>query len=134
MGKKMKKEELLVWFIKFSGILEIIFGIIIIAITPLMELLELPNFPFWEWSFGLSLAFMGFLLWFSSKDLERYMIIPVSSIIFRFILSSFELYVALTVPQLFPFLLSGAIYDIISPILTIFLLQRSGYIFKRKSE
>ena len=130
----MKKEELLVWFIKFSGILEIIFGIIIIAITPLMELLELPDFPFWEWSFGLSLAFMGFLLWFSSKDLERYMIIPVSSIIFRFILSGFELYVALTVPQLFPFLLSGAIYDIISPILTIFLLQRSGYIFKRKSE
>ena len=95
-----------------------------------MELLELPNFPFWEWSFGLSLAFMGFLLWFSSKDLKRYIIIPVSSIIFRFIVSGFELYVALTVPQLFPFLLSGAIYDIISPILTIFLLQRSGYIFK----
>jgi hypothetical protein len=128
--KKMKKEDFLVWFIKFSGILEIIFGITIIAITPLMELLELPNFPFWEWSFGLSLAFMGFLLWFSSKDLKRYIIIPVSSIIFRFILSGFELYVALTVPQLFPFLLSGAIYDIISPILTIFLLQRSGYIFK----
>lgn len=128
----MKKEEFLVWFIKFSGILEIFFGITIIAITPLMESLELPNFPFWEWSFGLSLAFMGFLLWFSSKDLERYMIIPVCSIIYRFILSGFELYFALTVPQLFPFLLSGAIYDIISPSLTIYLLQRSGYIFKRK--
>jgi len=126
----MKKEEFLVWFIKFSGILEILFGITIIAITPLMDLLELPNFPFWEWSFGLSLAFLGFLLWFSSKDLERYIIIPVSSIVFRFILSGFELYIALTVPQLFPFLLSGAIYDIISPIFTIFLLKRSGYIFK----
>ncbi|MHA1563146.1 MAG: hypothetical protein ACTSPA_13595 [Promethearchaeota archaeon] len=126
----MKKEEFLVWFIKFSGILEILFGITIIAITPLMDLLELPNFPFWEWSFGLSLAFLGFLLWFSSKDLERYIIIPVSSIVFRFILSGFELYIALTVPQLFPFLLSGAIYDILSPIFTIFLLKRSGYIFK----
>lgn len=128
----MKKEEFLVWFIKFSGILEILFGITIIAMTPLMELLELPNFAFWEWSFGLSLAFLGFLLWFSSKDLERHIIIPISSIIYRFILSGFELYIALTVPQLFPFLLSGAIYDIISPILTIFLLHRSGYIFKGK--
>ncbi len=131
-SEPIKEGKFLIFFIKLSGMLEIIFGAIIICITPLMDLLEIANFPFWQWSFGLSLAFFGFLLWFSSKDLERYIIIPVSSIIFRFILSGFELYVALTVPQLFPFLLSGAIYDIISPILTIILIQRSGYISKGK--
>lgn len=126
----MKKEEFLVWFIKFSGILEIIFGITIIAMTPLMELLELPNFPFWEWSFGLSLTFMGILLWYSGHDLKKYLIIPLVSIFFRLILAGIELYVALTVPKMFYFLIGGAIYDVFSPLLTIILLKQLKYLDK----
>ena len=130
MEKKMKKEDFLVWFIKFSGILEIIFGISIIIMTPLMKLLELPNFSFWEWSFGLSLAFMGILLWYSGRDLKRYLIIPLVSIFFRLILAGIELYVALTVPKMFYFLLGGAIYDFFSPLLTIILLKQLNYLHK----
>ena len=126
----MKKEEFLIWFIKFSGILEILFGISIIAMTPLMNLLELPNFPFWEWSFGLSLASMGILLWYSGRDLERYLIIPLVSIFFRLILAGIELYVAITVPKMFYFLLGGAIYDVFSPLLTIILLKQLNYLDK----
>lgn len=126
----MNVEKFLIIFIKFSGILEIIFGIIIIFIAPLMQIMEIPSFPFWEWSFGLSLAFMGILLWFSGKDLKRYLIIPIISIIFRMILSSVELYIALTTPKLLPFLLSGAIYDFVSPLFTILLLFKSGYFSK----
>ena len=126
----MKKEEFLVWFIKFSGILEIIFGISIIAMTPLMGLIELPNFPFWEWSFGLSLTFMGILLWYSGHDLKKYLIIPLVSIFFRLILAGIELYVALTVPKMFYFLLGGAIYDVFSPLLTIILLKQLKYLDK----
>ena len=126
----MKKEEFLVWFIKFSGILEIIFGITIIAMTPLMEILELPNFPFWEWSFGLALTFMGILLWYSGRDLKKYLVIPLVSIFFRLILAGIELYVAITVPKMFYFLLGGAIYDIFSPLLTIILLKQLNYLHK----
>ena len=126
----MNVEKFLIIFIKFSGILEIIFGIIIIFIAPLMQIMEIPSFPFWEWSFGLSLTFMGILLWFSGKDLKRYLIIPIISIIFRLVLSCIELYVALTTPKLLPFLLSGAIYDFVSPLFTILLLFKSGYFSK----
>ncbi|QEE17617.1 hypothetical protein DSAG12_03454 [Promethearchaeum syntrophicum] len=126
----MKKEEFLVWFIKFSGILEILFGLCIIFLTSLMDVLELPNFPFWEWSFGLSLAFMGVLLWYSGRNLKKYLIIPLVSIFFRLILAGIELYVALTVPKMFYFLLGGAIYDFFSPLLTIILLKQLNYLHK----
>ena len=126
----MNKKEFLVWFIKFSGILEIIFGITIIPMTTLKELLEFPNFPFWEWSFGLSLAFMGILLCYSGRDLKKYLIIPLVSIFFRLILACIELNVALTVLKMFYFLLGGPIYDIFSPLLTIILLKQLNYLHK----
>jgi len=95
-----------------------------------MELLELPNFPFWECSFGLSLTFMGILLWYSGRDLKKYLIIPLVSIVFRLILAGIELYVAITVPLLFYFLLGGVIYDFFSPLLTIILLKQLNYLHK----
>ncbi|NVM05056.1 MAG: hypothetical protein HWN67_22225 [Candidatus Helarchaeota archaeon] len=125
----MDKKGFLKGFIIFSGYLEIAFGVVFIFfIDILLKPLGLTNLPLFYQMAGFFFILLGALLAYSAKDIERYLIIPITSIILRFGMPVFEIYNMLLFPQLVLFLLPGAIYDGFSSILTLILLKKCNYI------
>ena len=57
---------------------------------------------------GFFFILLGVLLAYSAKDIERYLIIPIISIILRFDMPVFEIYNMLLFPPLNLFLLPGS--------------------------
>ena len=117
-------EEFLISYVKFSGWLEIGFGVLFLFMGPIFELLGIPVSPFFPLAAGVMIITLGFLLWYSARDLERYLIITVSSCVFRFAMAPIEFYCLFAIPILTPIWIFGFSYDIFSAALTLFLLKR----------
>ena len=132
----MNKEEFLSIWIKFSGWLQIVFGIMIaLFIAPMIIMAGIQTIPFWTQFSGISLACMGILLLYSARDIETFIIIPIISSFYRLILMIVEIYFVVTyinapptivVPIFFAFL-----YDAGSAIFTLWILYDLNY-FKKK--
>jgi len=121
-------EKFLKWFIKICGVIEIIIGISFIFLTPVLESIGLNTIPLMNQLAGVELALFGFLLWHSAKNIEKYQIILIASIALRFIMPFFEIYAALTIPQMMGLLIGASIYDLGSSALTLILLLKHGYL------
>ena len=126
------KNSFLIVFIKFSGWLEIFFGVMFFFMDPLMSLLEIPNFVFWTLFSGVTLFYMGILLLYSARDLEKYKIIPIVSSFFRFTMAVIVVITIITnnQPILSIVLIFAALYDFSSALFTLILLKNCGY-FKK---
>ncbi len=122
----MDKSEFLIKFIKFSGWVEITAGIMFFLVDPFMQIMGIPNFFFWNWFAGVMMFFMGVLLLYSGKDVEKYKIIPVVSIIFRFTMVVVAIITVIIEPR-FLFVAFVSIYDFFSALLTLILLKQCGY-------
>ena len=69
----------------------------------------------------------GFLLWFSAKDVERCLIIPISSCVFRYIMAgTVEIVGIITIPILAPVFIGALSYNILYAILTLDLLKQTN--------
>lgn len=122
-------DKLLKWVLKFSGYFEIIMGIFFIFIHPVFQILGYITIPLFNQLGGVELVILGFLLVYSARDIEKYIIIIFCSIILRFVMCIFDFLAALYIPELFFALLFASIYDIGSAALTLILLWKSEYIF-----
>ena len=128
----MNKEEFLPVWIKFSGWLEIIFGIMMVLfIAPMIITSGVQTIPFWTQFAGISLAFMGILLLYSAKDIETYKIIPIVSCFYRLIVFIAEIYFVIsyfTAPPIVVMPIFVAMfYDAGSAIFTLWILNDLGY-------
>lgn len=95
----------------------------------MFQILNVPNSLFFSSASGVMLFFLGFLLWFSAKDVERFLIIPVISCIFRYVMAlSVEIIAIIMIPILAPVFLGAMVYDIFSATFTLFLLKKEGYL------
>lgn len=127
----MDKELFLTKYLKFSGWLEIGIAVLFFFMPLIFGLLELPISPFFSTSAAVMLLILGFLLWYSAKDIERYTIIIISSCIFRYMMAlGPELIGLLLIPILMPVWIFGFSYDILSATLTLILLKQQGYLQK----
>ena len=109
------------------------FGILFILMDGMFKILAIPNSVFFSSASGVMIMMLGFLLWFSAKDVERYLIIPVISCIFRYIMAgSVEIIGIITIPILAPVFIGALCYDIFSATLTFLLLKQTGYIAQSK--
>jgi hypothetical protein len=125
----MDKENFLIKFLIFSGWLEIGFGVLFIFMDSIFKTLGVPNSLFFSSASGVMIMVLGFLLWFSAKDIQRYLIIPVSSCIFRYIMAgTVEIVGILTISLLAPIFIGALAYDIFSATLTLILLKQTGYL------
>ncbi len=125
----MDKENFLIKFIIFSGWLEIGFGVLFILMDGVFQTLSIPNSIFFSSASGVMIMLLGILLWYSSKDIERYLIIPVSSCIFRYIMAgTVEIVGIITIPILAPVFIGALTYDIFSATLTLILLKQTNYL------
>ncbi|MHA1309679.1 MAG: hypothetical protein ACTSQO_02020 [Candidatus Helarchaeota archaeon] len=121
-------EKFLKFFIKFCGIIEVVIGISLIFITPVFEMLNLNTIPLSNQLAGVGLALLGFLLFYSARDLNKYQIILIASLLLRYIMPIFEIYAAITINSLMVMLIGASIYDLVSANLTLFLLKSNGYL------
>ncbi len=153
-----KKEQFLVKFIKFGGILEIGLAFMFMFFGPLIKYFEvlcketLPQsgmscneyvfgffdlqlgIPFFYTFAGIELLILGYLLWYSARNIETYLAIIIASCAFRFMMPLWpELHAIITLwPNPFAMVLIPAmIYDVVSAIITLVLLKQCGYLQRK---
>lgn len=129
----MESSILLKWLLIIGGIVEIILGVFFIFIHLLVGYMgvsiEVPIFPQIA---GCVLICFGYLLIYTTKDVETYAIIPKMNILLRFIVLPAAIFNMIVVPVLIPILIGAAIYDITWAIIVLVLLNKMGYITASK--
>ncbi len=135
----MDKEEFLPKWINFSGKLEIVFGVVFALIFPiLMNFFGIQSdLTFWIQFSGVSLTFMGIQLYYSARDVEKFVFIPIISSFYRFIVVILEVLCVIegfglnAQAQMFTTAIGiASIYDGGSALFTLLILKEVGYLKK----
>ena len=128
----MKLESFLKGFLRFSGIVEIVFAVMFLGGKYICEFLEVECIPFFYLFTAVELGILGFLLFYSTQDMKRYLVIIVTSCIFRYIMLGPNIYTMITIPSFRPILYGALVYDFLSASLTLFLVWKIGYFSKEQ--
>ncbi len=121
----------LVFFLKFSGFFEMFVAVLFLFMGPLLTSMSIPNRGFFEVFSGVTFIVLGFLLYFSARDIARYLVIPVTSCVFRYAMVAVEFYGMIAIPPMLPMFIFGFSYDIFSATLTLWLLKKCGFFTKK---
>lgn len=130
----MDKNTFLVKFIKFNGWVELFLAVMFFFMEYITEFLGLDKgIPLFYQFAAVELLILGFLLLYSARDIKRYLIIILSSCVFRYIMPAGpELYAILTLwPNPFAIIMIPTFfYDIGTATITLVLLKQLGYLKK----
>ncbi len=136
----MDNLKLLKTFTLIGGIYEILFGFLLLFfIVPLFTTLGVSNpdinFPIFNQTAGLLAIIFGILLAISSIDIERYLLIPVMSVVLRIAIQFVIFLNVPAIPEMTIGLIAFALIDLIFGILTVILIKKCGFnvrqIFKK---
>ena len=134
MEKKTQK-TLLIILLKFGGWFEIGLGVMFFFTGYITDYLLLPEgLPLFYQLAAVELMILGFLLVYSARDIDRYLVIILGSCVLRFAMAlGPEPYAVVTLwPNLFAVSLIPAMaYDILSATLILYLLFQLGHLGKR---
>jgi hypothetical protein len=95
---------------------------------PVFESIGISCAPLFIQMAGVETILLGFLLWYSARNLSKYRILILVSIALRFIMPIFEIYSAFTIPNMRILLICTTIYDIATAALTLILMKKFGYL------
>ena len=134
----MDNLKILKWINIIGGIYEIIFGVLLIFwIQDLLKLLGVfyvnINFPIFNQTAGLLAIIFGILLITSAIDVERYLLIPIVSIILRFAIQFVIFPNIPVIPEMTIGLISFAIVDLIFGVITLIMVKKCGFSIKTLS-
>jgi hypothetical protein len=124
----MNTNNFLVKFLKICGLLEIILGVAFFFMEPILASVGVATAGFFNVMAGVELLMLGSLLWYSARDIQRYIIIILASCLFRYAIVPVEYYGSVTVPAFASILIGGLSLDIFTATLTLFLLKRGGFL------
>ncbi|MHA1673368.1 MAG: hypothetical protein ACTSYI_07050 [Promethearchaeota archaeon] len=115
-------------FIQFCGILEIFVALGFFFVEFFSDALALVgidiSFPLFYLFAAVEFLILGFLLWYSARDLHRYRVIVYASCVFRYLMAFPELITAFRFPQMMLPLVLGMAYDWGSASFTLFGMGR----------
>ena len=135
MDKKTKK-TVLIRVVKFGGWFEMGLAVMFFFTGYITDHLLLPGgLPLFYQLAAVELMILGFLLVYSARDIDRYLVIILGSCVLRFAMAlGPEPYAVVTLwPNLLAVSLIPAMaYDILSAALILFLLFQLGYIGQKK--
>jgi hypothetical protein len=135
VDKKTKKTVLII-LLKFGGWFEMGLAVMFLFSGYITDYLLLPGgLPLFYQLAAVELMILGFLLLYSARDIDRYLVIILGSCVFRFAMAlGPEPYAVVTLwPNLFAVSLIPAMaYDILTAALTLILLFQLGYIGRKK--
>jgi len=134
--EKKAQEKGLIILLKFGGWFEMGLAVMFFFAGYITDYLLLPGgLPLFYQLAAVELMILGFLLLYSARDIDRYLVIILGSCVLRFAMAlGPEPYAVVTLwPNLFAVSLIPAMaYDIISATLILFLLFQLGYLGKKK--
>ena len=119
----MNNRSLLKILLIIGGIIEILIGLFLLFIDIFLESLGYANISTFSQMAGSFLIGYGILLLYSSKDTERYLIIPLINILIRIIMVSFTLINITKYPEFYPITIFALIYDPLWSIAVILLVK-----------
>lgn len=119
----MNKSSLLKLLLLIGGILEIIIGSFLLFIDILIEQLGYSNISTFSQMAGSFLIGYGILLVYSSKDIERYLLIPLVNILIRIVMVIFTSINFLKYPEFLPITIFALIYDPLWSLAVILLIK-----------
>lgn len=111
-------------FLQFSGILEMIIALGFFSLKFFQALLPFDlGIPLFYLFSAVTFFILGFLLWYSARDVERYRMVIYASCAFRYLMIIPELSTMLVLPAFIPVLVAGLLYDYLSSTFTLWLLK-----------
>jgi hypothetical protein len=129
------KKTLLIKLVKFGGWFEMGLAVMFLFTGYITDYLLLPGgLPLFYQLAAVELMILGFLLVYSARDIDRYLVIILGSCVLRFAMAlGPEPYAVVTLwPNLLAVCLIPAMaYDIVSATLILFLLFKLGYLRNR---
>ena len=135
MEKKAQEKGLII-LLKFGGWFEMGLAVMFFFAGYITDYLLLPGgLPLFYQLAAVELMILGFLLLYSARDIDRYLVIILGSCVLRFAMAlGPEPYAVVTLwPNLFAVSLIPAMaYDILSAAFTLLLLFQLGYLGKKK--
>jgi len=130
--EKKTQEKGLIILLKFGGWFEMGLAVMFFFAGYITDYLLLPGgLPLFYQLAAVELMILGFLLLYSARDIDRYLVIILGSCVLRFAMAlGPEPYAVVTLwPNLFAVSLIPAIaYDVLSAALTLLLLFQLGYL------
>ena len=132
----MDKEKFTQGWIYYSGFLEIFLGsVFLFFMSPMMTNLGVVHVPFWNHLAGITIIFMGIILVYAGRDVEKFVFIPVVSSFYRFVVVMGAIYSFITLQSTFPLfgnlVFFVSFYDLGSAIFTLWLLWDLRYLKKK---
>lgn len=114
-----------------GGIIEIGIGLLFFTLDLFFEQIGLENIPIFTQMAGIFMFCYGILLIYSTRDMEKYLIIPLLNILIRVIMVIFSLLNIIEYPQFYLIFIFTIPYDLVWSILMIVFLKQEGILFKK---
>jgi hypothetical protein len=114
-----------------GGIVEILIGILFMVLDVFLKQVGLANVPIFTQMAGSFLVCYGILLVYSTRDVEKFVIIPLVNILVRVIMVIFSLINIVQYPEFSIILLIAIPYDLLWSLFMVILLQKDGIIFQK---
>jgi hypothetical protein len=127
----MNTNKILKVLLYLGGIVEIGIGLLFLILDIFFDQLGLENIPIFTQMAGTFLFCYGILLIYSTRDIKKYLIIPILNILIRIVMVIFSLINIIGYPQFLLILIIAIPYDLAWSILMIIFLRQEGLIFKR---
>ncbi|HUX98946.1 MAG TPA: hypothetical protein VMV49_05295 [Candidatus Deferrimicrobium sp.] len=124
----MENSVLLKWLLLIGGYVEIFLGALFVLMQFFVGYMGLSiEVPIFNQILGMMTICFGILLIYSTKDIEKYAIIPKVNCLLRFLVQPAVVYNVIVVPEMIPILIGSAIYDVVWAVLVLILLNKCGY-------
>jgi hypothetical protein len=114
-----------------GGIVEIVLGLLFFILDLFFEQMGLENIPIFTQMAGTFLFCYGILLIYSSRDVQKFVIIPLVNILVRVIMVIFSVVNIFIYPQFLMILIFAVPYDLVWSIIMIIFLKKEGIILKK---
>ena len=126
----MNTNRILKLLLILGGIVEIGIGLLFFILDLLFEQIGLENIPIFTQMAGIFMFCYGILLIYSTRDMEKYLIIPLLNILIRVVMFIFSLLNIIEYPQFYLIFIFAIPYDLVWSILMIVFLKQEGILFK----
>jgi hypothetical protein len=127
----MNSNKFLKILLILGGIVEIFIGILFLFLDLIFEQTGLENIPVFTQMAGSFLFCYGILLIYSSRDVKKFVIIPLLNIIVRIVMVIFSLINLFQYPEFSIILLVAIPYDLAWSIIVFILLKKEEIILKK---
>ena len=124
----MNEEKILKFLLILGGVIEIVIGILLMFVDIFLNMMGYECIPLFNQFAGTFLFGFGILLIISSKDIRKFIIIPIVNILLRMIMVAFSLINLGAYMMFLPVLLFAFIYDPLWSILMVIFLKKGGFL------